>query len=136
MLDLGQQMYTSMTYSVRYSLAANMQRAGMNTLMGIGIVFLMLLFLSFVIGLFKVHREIPECRQERSRRGSTEKQKRHLHPAIAQSEAADEDFADDLELVAVISAAIAAYRKYFRRQFLLSVQSRNQINGTEPDRRI
>lgn len=53
MLDLGQQMYTSMTYSVQYSLAANMQRAGMNTLMGIGIVFLMLLFLSFVIGLFK-----------------------------------------------------------------------------------
>lgn len=53
MLDLGQQMYTSMTYSVQYSLAANMQRAGMNTLMGIGIVFLMLVFLSFVIGLFK-----------------------------------------------------------------------------------
>ena len=53
MLDLGQQMYTSMTYSVQYSLAANMQRAGMNTLMGIGIVFLMLLFLSFVIGLPK-----------------------------------------------------------------------------------
>ena len=44
MLDLGQQMYTSMTYSVQYSLAANMQRAGMNTLMGIGIVFLMLVF--------------------------------------------------------------------------------------------
>ena len=67
MLDLGQQMYTSMTYSVQYSLAANMQRAGMNTLMGIGIVFLMLLFLSFVIGLFKYIEKFQE-----SRRGSTE----------------------------------------------------------------
>ena len=122
MLDLGQQMYTSMTYSVQYSLAANMQRAGMNTLMGIGIVFLMLLFLSFVIGLFKYIEKFQNVGKKKAAEEAPKAEEAPA-PAIAQSEAADEDFADDLELVAVISV-------------LLSVQSRNQINGTEPDRRI
>ena len=107
MLDLGQQMYTSMTYSVQYSLAANMQRAGMNTLMGIGIVFLMLLFLSFVIGLFKYIEKFQNVGKKKAAEEAPKAEEAPA-PAIAQSEAADEDFADDLELVAVISAAIAA----------------------------
>lgn len=134
MLDLGQQMYTSMTYSVQYSLAANMQRAGMNTLMGIGIVFLMLLFLSFVIGLFKYIEKFQNVGKKKAAEEAPKAEEAPA-PAIAQSEAADEDFADDLELVAVISAAIAAYENT-SETVLLSVQSRNQINGTEPDRRI
>ena len=108
MLDLGQQMYTSMTYSVQYSLAANMQRAGMNTLMGIGIVFLMLVFLSFVIGLFKYIEKFQNVGKKKAAEEAPKAEEAPA-PAIAQSEAADEDFADDLELVAVISAAIAAY---------------------------
>lgn len=108
MLDLGQQMYTSMTYSVEYSLAANMQRAGMNTLMGIGIVFLMLVFLSFVIGLFKYIEKFQNVGKKKAAEEAPKAEEAPA-PAIAQSEAADEDFADDLELVAVISAAIAAY---------------------------
>ena len=116
MLDLGQQMYTSMTYSVQYSLAANMQRAGMNTLMGIGIVFLMLVFLSFVIGLFKYIEKFQNVGKKKAAEEAPKAEEAPA-PAIAQSEAADEDFADDLELVAVISAAIAAYENYFRRQF-------------------
>ena len=134
MLDLGQQMYTSMTYSVQYSLAANMQRAGMNTLMGIGIVFLMLVFLSFVIGLFKYIEKFQNVGKKKAVEEAPKAEEAPA-PAIAQSEAADEDFADDLELVAVISAAIAA-SKILQETVLLSVQSRNQINGTEPDRRI
>lgn len=108
MLDLGQQMYTSMTYSVQYSLAANMQRAGMNTLMGIGIVFLMLVFLSFVIGLFKYIEKFQNVGKKKAAEEGTES-RRGTCTGNRQSEAADEDFADDLELVAVISAAIAAY---------------------------
>ena len=135
MLDLGQQMYTSMTYSVQYSLAANMQRAGMNTLMGIGIVFLMLVFLSFVIGLFKYIEKFQNVGKKKAAEEAPKAEEAPA-PAIAQSEAADEDFADDLELVAVISAAIAAYEKYFRRQFCCPFNQENQINGTEPDRRI
>ena len=126
MLDLGQQMYTSMTYSVQYSLAANMQRAGMNTLMGIGIVFLMLLFLSFVIGLFKY---IEKFQNVGKKKAAEEAQKAEdaPAPAIAQSEAADEDFADDLELVAVISAAIAAYENTSGDSFVVrSIKKSNK----------
>lgn len=107
-LDLGQQVYTSMSYNVDYPMSVTMQRAGMNTLMGIGIVFLMLVFLSFVIGLFKYISKIQD--------NLTKKKAQEEAPAAAPAaavvpaaEAADEDFADDLELVAVISAAIAAY---------------------------
>ena len=126
MLDLGQQMYTSMTYSVQYSLAANMQRAGMNTLMGIGIVFLMLVFLSFVIGLFKY---IEKFRNVGKKKAAEEapKAEEAPAPAIAQSEAADEDFADDLELVAVISAAIAAYENTSGDSFVVrSIKKSNK----------
>ena len=41
------------TMEVQYSLGELMGQAGLNTLMGIGIVFLVLLFLSVLIGLFK-----------------------------------------------------------------------------------
>ena len=126
MLDLGQQMYTSMTYSVQYSLAANMQRAGMNTLMGIGIVFLMLLFLSFVIGLFKYIEKFHNVGKKKAAEEAPKAEEAPA-PAIAQSEAADEDFADDLELVAVISAAIAAYENTSGDSFVVrSIKKSNK----------
>ena len=126
MLDLGQQMYTSMTYSVQYSLAANMQRAGMNTLMGIGIVFLMLLFLSFVIGLIKYIEKFQNVGKKKAAEEAPKAEEAPA-PAIAQSEAADEDFADDLELVAVISAAIAAYENTSGDSFVVrSIKKSNK----------
>ena len=126
MLDLGQQMYTSMTYSVQYSLAANMQRAGMNTLMGIGIVFLMLLFLSFVIGLFKYIEKFQNVGKKKAAEEAPKAEEAPA-PAIAQSEAADEDFADDLEPVAVISAAIAAYENTSGDSFVVrSIKKSNK----------
>ena len=126
MLDLGQQMYTSMTYSVQYSLAANMQRAGMNTLMGIGIVFLMLLFLSFVIGLFKYIEKFQNVGKKKAAEEAPKAEEAPA-PALAQSEAADEDFADDLELVAVISAAIAAYENTSGDSFVVrSIKKSNK----------
>ena len=126
MLDLGQQMYTSMTYSVQYSLAANRQRAGMNTLMGIGIVFLMLVFLSFVIGLFKYIEKFQNVGKKKAVEEAPKAEEAPA-PAIAQSEAADEDFADDLELVAVISAAIAAYENTSGDSFVVrSIKKSNK----------
>jgi len=118
MLDLGQQMYTSMTYSVQYSLAANMQRAGMNILM--------LLFLSFVIGLFKYIEKFQNVGKKKAAEEAPKAEEAPA-PAIAQSEAADEDFADDLELVAVISAAIAAYENTSGDSFVVrSIKKSNK----------
>lgn len=125
-LDLSKQAYTSMTYSVQYSLADNMQRAGMNTLMGIGIVFLMLVFLSFVIGLFKYIDKIQNAGKKKAAEEAP-KEEAAPAPAIAQSEASDEDFADDLELVAVISAAIAAYENTSGDSFVVrSIKKSNK----------
>ncbi len=91
---------TSLTINVNYSMAENMKRAGMNTLMGIGIVFCMLIFLSFIISLFRL---IPD----------PEKKKQASAPAPVPAPAASapavvEAPKDDTELIAVITAAIAA----------------------------
>lgn len=90
---------TSIAVNVEYSLATNMQRAGMNTIMGMGIVFLVLIFLCFIISLFK-HVNKAVSRQEKE-----EPVKAAPAPV---AEIQEEDLTDDLELVAVITAAIAA----------------------------
>ena len=93
---------TSIAVNVEYSLATNMQRAGMNTIMGLGIVFLVLIFLCFIISLFK-HVNKAVSRQEKKE----EPVKAAPAPAPV-AEIQEEDLTDDLELVAVITAAIAA----------------------------
>jgi sodium pump decarboxylase gamma subunit len=89
---------TSMTVDVQYPLSVNMKRAALNTLMGVGTVFVMLAFLMGVISLFKF---IP---------GTTQKKKESAPapaPAPVAVQAAEEPV-DDTELIAVIAAAIAA----------------------------
>ena len=73
----------------------------MNTIMGLGIVFLVLIFLCFIISLFK-HVNKAVSRQEKE-----EPVKAAPAPAPV-AEIQEEDLTDDLELVAVITAAIAA----------------------------
>ena len=51
----------------------------MNTLMGIGIVFLMLVFLSFVIGLFKYIEKFQNVGKKKAAEEATESRSRHLH---------------------------------------------------------
>lgn len=80
------------------SLGAIMQEAGLNTLMGLGIVFLVLIFLSFIISLFRL---IPKP-------GKPEAPKAAPVSAPATAAVEEEEETDDLELVAVITAAIAA----------------------------
>ena len=52
-LDMKQGVYTDMSFNIDYTLAEKMEQAGLNTLMGLGIVFCMLAFLSFLISQFK-----------------------------------------------------------------------------------
>ena len=90
---------TSLTVDVNYTLAQNMEKAAMNTVMGLGTVFVILVFLIFVISLFKY---IP---------GLVEGKKKESTPAPVAAPVAEpavEDVTDDGELIAVIAAAIAA----------------------------
>ena len=99
---------TSLTVSVQYSMGKTLQRAGLNTLMGIGTVFVMLILLSLLISLF---RFIPNPEAKKAAEAKAAKVAKEAEAAaIAQTAPAqaEENLADDGELVAVIAAAIAA----------------------------
>ena len=89
---------TSLTVDVQYSMAETLRRAVMNTMMGIAIVFIVLIFLSFLIYLF---RFIPNPEAKKKAQAAAPAPA----PVAAPVEAAE---ADDTELIAVIAAAIAA----------------------------
>ena len=98
-------MPTSFSIDVQYPLQVLLQRAGLNTLMGLGIVFAMLVFLTFVISLFRYIGKTEEKAQE----GIEIEELPVPVQAASQSVAEDSSLQDDQELVAVIAAAIAAY---------------------------
>ena len=80
-------------------LGKKLGNAGLNTLMGMGVVFLVLILISFVISAFGLINKAEERKKANV----------PAAPAPAASvEEPEEDLTDDLELVAVIAAAIAA----------------------------
>ena len=98
----------SMSVDIQYGLGKTLQRAGLNTLMGVGTVFVMLVLLSLLISLF---RFIPNPEAKKAAEAKAAKDAKEAEAAsIAQTAPtqAEENLADDGELVAVIAAAIAA----------------------------
>lgn len=98
--------YESMAFNINYTMGEKMEQAGLNTLMGIGIVFLMLIFLSFLISQFKHIGKLADKLEGKSAAPAAPAPA--LAPAVVEEEP-EEELADDGELVAVIAAAIAAY---------------------------
>lgn len=97
---------TSISFSPEYTTGEKMAKAAMNTLMGMGTVFLVLIFISLLIGCFKYIR-VFEDRMKAKQEAAAPAPAPVPAPA-AVPEAEEEELADDLELVAVITAAIAA----------------------------
>lgn len=83
-----------------------MGRAGMNTLMGMGTVFIVLIFIAFIISMFKYISRFEAWLENRRSR----KEVQPVSPVIQESEelCEEEEMADDLALAAVITAALAA----------------------------
>lgn len=99
---------TSLTTNVDYTFGEKMGKAGLNTLMGMGTVFIVLIIIIAVISLFNY---IPAITAFFDKNKKKEAVADNVDQAIAQiieKEEMDEDVTDDLELVAVITAAIAA----------------------------
>ncbi len=94
----------SIAFNVNYTFGQKMGRAGLNTLLGMGTVFAVLIIISLIISLFNY---IPRIQEIFAKKG--EGTKTSDGPEIASVESGDEDLSDDIELVAVITAAIAAY---------------------------
>ena len=93
-------------WDIKYPMGKLIGEAGLNTLLGLGTVFIVLIFLSFVIG--NIHW-IPDLLDKSKKKNAP------AAPAPAPVAAApapvvveEEDLTDDTELVAVIAAAIAA----------------------------
>ena len=91
------------------SLGELMKRAGLNTLMGMGTVFLVLILISVIIYFLgfigKMQNKKTAVKQSKP---ETEKEASAQLPAEDTLAAETEDLTDDCELVAVIAAAIAA----------------------------
>lgn len=90
----------SMVVNVNYTMGEKMTNAALNTLLGMGTVFAVLLLISFIISSFSLLSKF----EKKEKKSETEKS---VDNTIAQIIEAEE--ADDTELIAVISAAIAAY---------------------------
>ena len=93
----------SLTVDAKYSTGEIMEKAGLNTILGMGTVFVVLIFISILISLFKY---IPLLEAKLKKQPAAEK--KEVSTSAEVSVAAEEDLTDDLELVAVIAAAIAA----------------------------
>ena len=96
---------SSIDWDVRYPMSKLIAEAGLNTLLGLGTVFIVLVFLSLVIG--NIHW-IPDLIENRKKKELPVSAPAAPAPAPAVVEEPEEEPADDLELVAVIAAAIAA----------------------------
>ncbi len=99
MVDTDSNQPTSFTMEPEQTLGEKMAQAAKNTVVGVAIVFIVLIFLSLVISLF---RFIPQGgkKEDKSKGNAVQT------PAVVNSQ--EEELTDDLELIAVISAAIAA----------------------------
>lgn len=90
----------SITYARDMSIGEILSKAALNTIIGMGVVFAVLTFIAFLISLFKF---IPDFSKKEEKPAASA-------PVVAPVEETveEEDLSDDLELVAVITAAIAA----------------------------
>ena len=97
---------TSLAVDIQYSFGTTMKNAALNTLMGIGTVFVILAMLIFLISLFKY---IPALEEKFKNKGKAESTQEAAPAPAAVAAPVVEEASNDDELAAVISAAIAAY---------------------------
>ncbi len=99
---------TAVRFDKVKSFGEKMANAGMNTLMGMGVVFIVLILISFIISLFAY---INKFETAQAKKKEEKKKKNAPAPAAAapKKEAPAPAVQDDTELIAVIAAAIAAY---------------------------
>ncbi len=105
-------------FNARYTMAEKMQKAGLNTLIGMGTVFAMLIIIAFIISLLKpfvavvdkvsaaIKEAIANIKASFKKKDKTEEGIDKAVEQIVKNETVE---STDAELVAVIAAAVAAY---------------------------
>ena len=95
---------TSVTTTPRFSFGELMTKAGLNTLMGMGTVFAVLILIAVLISCFNLIPKIQAAFSKKDKKAEAAAD--NAVAQIVENEAVQEE--DDLELIAVIAAAIAA----------------------------
>ncbi len=98
---------TSCATNIDYSFGELMEGAALNTLLGMGSVFVVLILISLIIYSFNIFAVIEKKNKEK-KEAKAKSETSAVDNTIAQI-IEKEEATDDLELIAVISAAIAAY---------------------------
>lgn len=91
-----------------YSYGEIAEKAGMNTLLGMGTVFIMLIFISFVIYLFNFLPGGEKSRARKAKKLSKKNQNEFESENVITNQSNSDSSEDDSQLIAVITAAIAA----------------------------
>ena len=98
---------TGMTVNIKYTMGQILEKAGLNTLLGMGTVFAVLIFIAFIISLFRVFPYLEKRKAEKQAASQT------VAAETAKMETDSGESAGEMvqnaELAAVIAAAVAAY---------------------------
>lgn len=97
--------FTSGAINPTYTTGEKLEKALLNTVIGMGTCFVVLIFISFIISLLKYVNVIGDKLSGKGKSGANADS---VDNAIANIVTQEENAADDLELVAAITAAIAA----------------------------
>ena len=97
---------TSFAVNINYSFGEKMEKAGLNTLLGMGTVFIVLILLSLLIGSFNFINKAQSAAEKRKLEGAEQAAPAQNEPAAPAAQTSS----DDDEIDAVIAAAIAAYQ--------------------------
>ena len=114
----------SMDVSAHYSTGEILEKAGLNTVLGMGTVFVVLIFISFIIYLLGY---IPKLQEKLANKDKKVEEKKEAPVQAAPAPVAAAE--DDAELVAVIAAAIAAAEGTSTDGFVVRLREENQTDG-------
>lgn len=101
----GEGKLESMTVSADMETGEILKNAGLNTVLGMGTVFAVLILIAFIISLFKF---IPAIQAAFSKQPAKTAEDKPAAKTVSAAPAAEIPVSEDTELIAVISAAIAA----------------------------
>ena len=119
---------SNIEWEVEYPMSTLLQRAGLNTVMGLAVVFVALAFLTFVIGKLHLISDFVEGKEKKEEKPAPQIQTAPV-PEVQETVPEEEDLTDDLELVAVIAAAIAASENKSPEGFVVrSIRKANKRN--------
>lgn len=96
--------FESMSFTPEYSTGETIQKALLNTVMCMAIVFIVLIVIAFIISLFKYINKFEQSLKNNNANANSKK----VEATVKKVETENEELVNDEELVAVITAAICA----------------------------